>query len=276
MGPAFVTEFETPVIKNEWTCFYLDHISYFVRQRCYVRSGRGPRVTPPRMCCHCHSVTSRRIPSREVPSNNSGPNRRTRMKNVAAHRDFPLRYFDLFFLHSELPVTVVVVMVLPLRWSRRLRLLLLLSVSASIVHPRPRRTCTRRPRRGRGPTFSSTSSFWSIFQFRRKAKVLLNRGQFFVTFYTDLKKSYWDHNEIMSQKYYWSNHGFGQAKFPDGGLVLGSSQFSILPQQILKIDPKIIISLRQSKSVTHSVVIQNIICLCLLLIIPILKYANYS
>jgi len=25
-------------------------------------------------------------------------------------------------------------------------------------------------------------------------------------------------------------HRFGQAKFPDGGLVLGSSQFSILPQ----------------------------------------------
>jgi len=27
---------------------------------------------------------------------------------------------------------------------------------------------------------------------------------------------------------------FGQAKFPDGGLVLGSSQFSILPQLPLK------------------------------------------
>jgi len=25
-------------------------------------------------------------------------------------------------------------------------------------------------------------------------------------------------------------HGFGQAKFPDGGLALDSSQFSILPQ----------------------------------------------
>jgi len=25
-------------------------------------------------------------------------------------------------------------------------------------------------------------------------------------------------------------HGIGQAKFPDGGLALGSSQFSILPQ----------------------------------------------
>jgi len=29
-------------------------------------------------------------------------------------------------------------------------------------------------------------------------------------------------------------HRFGQAKFPDGGLVLNSSQFSILPQLPLK------------------------------------------
>jgi len=48
-------------------------------------------------------------------------------------------------------------------------------------------------------------------------------------------------------------HRFGQAKFPDGGLVLGASQFSILPQlhpkilpdsKVVKIDPKIINSLR--------------------------------
>jgi len=47
-------------------------------------------------------------------------------------------------------------------------------------------------------------------------------------------------------------HGFGQAQFPDGGSVLGSSQFSILPQlppkimldsKVVKIDRKIIISL---------------------------------
>jgi len=47
-------------------------------------------------------------------------------------------------------------------------------------------------------------------------------------------------------------HGFGQAKFPNGGLVLGSSQFSILPQlppkilldsKVVKINLKIIISL---------------------------------
>ncbi len=30
-------------------------------------------------------------------------------------------------------------------------------------------------------------------------------------------------------------HGFGQAKFSDGGSILGSSQFSILPQLLLKI-----------------------------------------
>jgi len=45
-------------------------------------------------------------------------------------------------------------------------------------------------------------------------------------------------------------HRFGQAKFPDGGLVLGLSQFSILPQllaasktmlglKVVKIDSKI-------------------------------------
>jgi hypothetical protein len=47
-------------------------------------------------------------------------------------------------------------------------------------------------------------------------------------------------------------HRFGQAKFPDGGLVLGSSQFSLLPQmtpkiildsRAVKVGPKIIISL---------------------------------
>jgi len=46
---------------------------------------------------------------------------------------------------------------------------------------------------------------------------------------------------------------FGQAKFPDGGLVLGLSQFPILPQlpqkilldsKVVKIDPNIILSLR--------------------------------
>jgi len=47
-------------------------------------------------------------------------------------------------------------------------------------------------------------------------------------------------------------HRFGQAKFPDGGSILGSSQYSKLPQlppklllnsKVVKIDPKIIISI---------------------------------
>jgi len=34
--------------------------------------------------------------------------------------------------------------------------------------------------------------------------------------------------------YYRAFYGFGQAKFPYGGLVLGLSQFSLLPQLPLK------------------------------------------
>jgi len=46
-------------------------------------------------------------------------------------------------------------------------------------------------------------------------------------------------------------NGFGQAKFPDGGSILGSSQFSILPQlppktmlglKVVKIDSNLSIS----------------------------------
>jgi hypothetical protein len=57
-------------------------------------------------------------------------------------------------------------------------------------------------------------------------------------------------------------HGFGLAKFADGGSILGLSQFSMLPQlplkmmldlKAFKINPKVIISLCQSKSVAHSV-----------------------
>jgi len=55
-------------------------------------------------------------------------------------------------------------------------------------------------------------------------------------------------------------HRFGQAKFSDGGWVLGSSQFSTLtrlPPKIMidskevKIDRKVLILLCLSKSVTH-------------------------
>jgi hypothetical protein len=53
--------------------------------------------------------------------------------------------------------------------------------------------------------------------------------------------------------FYKAFHRFGQSKFPDGGLVLGSSQFLILPQlpqktmlglKVVKIDSKIRNSLR--------------------------------
>jgi len=63
-----------------------------------------------------------------------------------------------------------------------------------------------------------------------------------------------------------SVHRFGQAKIPYVGLVLGSGQFSILPQLSLKmrlslkevkIDTKISNSLCESKSLTHSVEFQN-------------------
>jgi len=65
-----------------------------------------------------------------------------------------------------------------------------------------------------------------------------------------------------SRGFYRAFHGFGQAKLPEGVSVLGSSQFSILPQlppnilldsKMVKIDSKIIISLRKSKSVKNSV-----------------------
>jgi hypothetical protein len=56
---------------------------------------------------------------------------------------------------------------------------------------------------------------------------------------------------MLSGINYSAFHGFGQAEFPDGGSVLGPSQFltmPLLPQkycsiQVVKIDPKIIISL---------------------------------
>jgi len=53
-------------------------------------------------------------------------------------------------------------------------------------------------------------------------------------------------------------HRFGEAKIRNGGSVLGSSQFLLLPQLSQKNDAyfksgQIIISLRYFKSVTHSV-----------------------
>jgi len=40
---------------------------------------------------------------------------------------------------------------------------------------------------------------------------------------------------IYSSNTYRAFHGFGQAKFADGGSILGSSQFTQLPQLPLKI-----------------------------------------
>jgi hypothetical protein len=58
--------------------------------------------------------------------------------------------------------------------------------------------------------------------------------------------------QFQPKTFYRAFHVFGQAKFAYGGLVLGSSQFTLLPQlplkmtlniKAVKIDSKIIISL---------------------------------
>jgi hypothetical protein len=58
-------------------------------------------------------------------------------------------------------------------------------------------------------------------------------------------------------------HGFGQAQFAYGGLISGSSLFTLLPKlplkmmlslKVVKFDSKISNLLSESKSVTHSVV----------------------
>jgi len=63
-------------------------------------------------------------------------------------------------------------------------------------------------------------------------------------------------------KSYGAFHRFGQAKFALGDSFLGLSQFTqmtqlppkiLLNSKVVKTDPKRIISLRKSKSVTHSV-----------------------
>jgi len=67
---------------------------------------------------------------------------------------------------------------------------------------------------------------------------------------------------LSKQHTYRAFHRFGQDKFPDGVLVLGLSQFSILLQlppkillnsKVVKIDQKISIMLRKSKSARHSI-----------------------
>ena len=44
-------------------------------------------------------------------------------------------------------------------------------------------------------------------------------------------------NQMSNYTSYRAFHRFGQAKFPNGGLILGSSQFSIVPQ----LPPKILL-----------------------------------
>jgi len=53
----------------------------------------------------------------------------------------------------------------------------------------------------------------------------------------------WRIKYTISDYYYKAFHRFGQAKFPDSGSVLGSSQFSILP----KLPPKTMLSLKEVK-----------------------------
>jgi len=46
-----------------------------------------------------------------------------------------------------------------------------------------------------------------------------------------------------ASKSYRTFHRFGQAEFPDGGTVLGTSQFSVLPQ----LPPKMMLGLKEVK-----------------------------
>jgi len=61
--------------------------------------------------------------------------------------------------------------------------------------------------------------------------------------------------------FYKAFYGIGQVKFPYSGLIIGSSHFTLLPRlplkmmlnlQVVKIDSKIVISLHESKSSTHT------------------------
>jgi len=47
-------------------------------------------------------------------------------------------------------------------------------------------------------------------------------------------KQLYSGTDVSKVEFYRVFHQFGQAKFPDGGLGLGSSQFLILPQLPLK------------------------------------------
>jgi len=53
--------------------------------------------------------------------------------------------------------------------------------------------------------------------------------------------------------FYRALHRFGQAKFPDGGWILGSSQLSVLPQ----LPPKTMLGLKEVKINSK---ISNLLC----------------
>jgi hypothetical protein len=59
--------------------------------------------------------------------------------------------------------------------------------------------------------------------------------------YRDIEKNKMFLFEVIL--YHRAFHRFGQGKFPDGGSVLGSSQFSVLPQ----LPPKTMLSLKEVK-----------------------------
>ncbi len=107
---------------------------------------------------------------------------------------------------------------------------------------------------------NSTLCFYALNYNRKNIRhtarlLLLTRVQSYKRNFVLIKS-----NLILSS--YRAFHWFEQAKFLVGGSVLGSSQFSILPQlppkimlflKMVKINPRIIILLHKSKSMSHSV-----------------------
>jgi len=84
-------------------------------------------------------------------------------------------------------------------------------------------------------------------------RILLN---FWVSFHRLLQMTWWSQTRLQNCLYtisYRAFHIFVQAKFPDGGLILGSSQFSVLPQ----LPPKTMLSFKEVKIDTK---ISNSLC----------------
>jgi len=88
---------------------------------------------------------------------------------------------------------------------------------------------------------------WRDFAYCRQHKINLKKGGTKLIFFVDSNGFKYQKQTYM----YRGSNGFGQAKFPDGGSVLGLSQFLQVPQlppkillisKVVKIDPKIIIA----------------------------------